>query len=82
MDNNERQGKFLVETRQVFGDVSEMRTVAANPIYTGGANQTGALNEIRNQGADHGPSFADQGAGAQAYAARGLSDPFWPTGRV
>ena len=81
MDNNERQGKFLVEEKQVFGLVSESRTVAANPIYTGCHNSTGSLNVITNNIVGGAPGFEDKGAGAQAHAARHLHDPFYATGR-
>ena len=74
MNDNDRA--HLVEQSQPFGVISEMRTVASNPIYVGQGNSTGALNEIANHGADHGPSFADQGIKAPHL------DPFAPSGRA
>lgn len=72
----------LVDQTQPFGQVEERRE---HPEYMGGSDGVkskglGAKTEIENHGRDHAESFADQGAGAKAFASRNKDNPFYPTG--
>ena len=73
--------EFLVEQAQPFGKVVNSKVMPGTPCdYGYSAKSLGDTTVRNNHGVNHGPSFADKGAGAQSYAHRYMDNPFAPTG--
>lgn len=74
--------KKLVEEKQPFGEVKQMRTdIGGSPCEMGYSSKPLGDTTVRsNHGHDHAPSFANPNPGAQAQAARNANNPMAFTG--
>ena len=74
---------FLVDQKQVFGEVRE--TTTAMNVMNGPAGiynkSLGATQEVPNDGHDHAPSLSNKAPGARAKACTNSNNPFAFTGK-
>ncbi len=74
--------KFILDETQPFGVVRQTNSMGGMGRPAEHINRPlGNVTMIPNNGADHGPSFADKNPGAHAQACAHYDNPFYWSGR-